>query len=287
MSLASHIAKPASQRLSLPQVTLVAVDTRAPAIAAQALARSMAQVDFARVVLFTHGWHDAPLLPGIDVVDCGVIQSGHDYSAFVLRHMPAHIHTSHVLVTQWDGFVVDASAWSDEFLAFDYIGAVWPDQAEPNNVGNGGFSLRSRRLMQAGTDARITQLHPEDLVLCRTYRELLMAEHGVRFAPASLARRFAFENETPKQPTFGFHGPYNLPRVMEEAALARCLDALPPEFFRSRDARRMARALLVQRMPRLAQALLHKRLSAGRTDINTRVLGALAAAQSMFTKAAP
>ena len=35
-------------RLALPQVTLVAVDTRAPLLATQALLRSMAGIDFAR-----------------------------------------------------------------------------------------------------------------------------------------------------------------------------------------------------------------------------------------------
>jgi Protein of unknown function (DUF5672) len=275
-----------SKPLSLPQVTLVAIDTRAPGLAAQSLWRSMAQVDFARVVLFTHDWQDAPALHGIQVVDCGVIQSGPDYSAFVLRQLPAHIQTSHVLVTQWDGFVVDASAWQQEFLDYDYIGAVWPDQSDGMNVGNGGFSLRSRRLLNAGLDARIQQLHPEDLMLCRTYRELLQTEHAVRFAPATLARQFAFENEAPAQPTFGFHGPYNLPRVMDQSSLSPWLDALPPEFFRSRDARRLARALLAQRMPQLAQKLVQRRMAAGRTDVNTRLLGALASAQGFFSKGA-
>jgi hypothetical protein len=260
----------------LPQVTLCAVDTRSPALAAQSLQRSMAGIDFARVVLFTHGWEPAAALPGIEVVSIAPIRSGADYSAFVLRQLPAHIRTSHVLVTQWDGFVIDAAAWRDEFLVHDYIGAVWPEQPRGLSVGNGGFSLRSRRLLGAGLDPRIVELHPEDQVLCRTQREFLEREHGVSFAPPELARHFAFENEAPRQPTFGFHGPYNLPRVLDEATLSNWLDALPDAFFRSRDARRLARALLARRMPSTAARLLQRRRKAGRHDINTRLLGAAA-----------
>ncbi len=269
-------------RLPLAQVTLCAVDTRSPALAAQALQRSMAGIRFGRVLLFSHGWSPDRALPGIEVVPIDPIRSGAEYSHFVLRQLPAHIHTSHVLITQWDGFVIDADAWSDEFLVHDYLGAVWPDQPAGRSVGNGGFSLRSRRLLAAGLDPRITETHPEDQMLCRTHRELLEREHGVSFAPPALARRFAFENEAPRGPTFGFHGPYNLPRVLDEGTLSQWLDAMPDDFFRGRDARRLARSLLTHGMPATAQRLLQRRRAAGRNDPNTRLLGAAASLLGLF-----
>lgn len=269
-------------RRQLRQVTLCAVDTRSPQLAAMSLQRSMAGIDFAQVLLFTHGWAPRPPLAGVDVVEIAALRSGADYSHFVLRQLPGYLRSSHVLITQWDGFVVEPAAWRQEFLVHDYIGAVWPDQPAACSVGNGGFSLRSRRFMAAGLDPRITELHPEDQVLCRTWRTRLEREHGVSFAPPALARRFAFENEAPQGPTFGFHGPRNLPRFLDEAALAVVLDELPDDFFRSRDARRLARALLVQGMPGTARRLLQRRQLAGRTDPNTRLLGAAAALFSLF-----
>ena len=264
-------------RLALPQVTLCAIDARSPALAAQALQRSMLQVDFGRVLLFTHGWQPAERPVGIEVVDVGPIRSGADYSHFVLRRLGGHVQSSHVLVSQWDGFVVDARAWSAEFLDCDYIGAVWPGQPPSRSVGNGGFSLRSQRLLRAGLDPRIVQEHPEDDMLCREYRALLEGEHGVRFATPAVASRFSFENRAPAGPTFGFHGPYHLPRVLDEDTLSGWLDALPDAFFRSRDARRLARALLRARMANAAQRLLARRRAAGRNDPHTRLLGAAAA----------
>lgn len=264
----------AMTRLRLDAVTLCAIDARSPALAAEALQQSMRHADFGRVVLFTHGFSQT--LPGIEVVDIGPIGSGAAYSHAVLRLLPQHIATSHVLVTQWDGFVVHPAAWTDEFLEFDYIGAVWDDQPAACCVGNGGFSLRSQKLLRAGLDPRIEAEHPEDVMLARRYRALMEGEHGIRFAPPALARRFAYENETPKEPTFGFHGPKNLPAALDAATLGRWLDALPDDFFRSRDARRLARSLLGHRMAGVAQRLLERRRAAGRHDPNTRLLAWLA-----------
>jgi hypothetical protein len=271
-------------RLSLAQVTLCAVDTRAPALALRSMLRSMSQADFGRAILFTHNWQPRSVVPGLEVIDIGPIHSGADYSTFVLRRLPAYIGTSHVLVTQWDGFVVDAAAWTDEFLVHDYIGAVWPEQPAALGVGNGGFSLRSRRLLAAGMDPRISELHPEDQVLCVQQREFLQRVHGVSFAPPALARRFAFENEKPSGPTFGFHGPYNLPRFVPQMELNLWLRALPDDFFRSRDARRLARAMLAHGMPTAACELLDRRKAAGRTEPNTRLLSAVA---SVMRRIAP
>lgn len=243
----------------------------------QSLQRSMAQVEFGRVVLFTHAWQPPRPAPGVEIVDIGPIRSGAEYSHFVLRGLPQHIATSHVLVTQWDGFVLDARAWRDEFLAFDYIGAPWPDQAADRAVGNGGFSLRSRKLLLAGLDAHITQEHPEDLMLCREYRAWLEQQHGVRFASLELARVFAFENAAAPGPVFGFHGPHNLPQALDASTLSAWLRELPDDFFRSRDARRLARALLARRMPQVAAQLLARRRHAGRNDVQTRLLAAVAA----------
>ena len=265
-------------RPALQQVTLCAIDTRAPQLALQALQRSSEQVDFARVVLFTSPeGQGLASQNGIEIVEIEPLRSGIDYSRWVVECLPAHIHTSHVLVSQWDGFVTDATAWSDDFLSWDYIGAPWPDQPEGRNVGNGGFSLRSQSFLKAGRALRLQNFHPEDQVLCRDRREELETRHGIRFAPPSVASRFAFENQKPRHPTFGFHGPYNLPLAMDENHLIQLLRQLPDDFFRSRDARRLARALLLRRMPVAARHLLKRRHAAGKSGLNNFLLDTVAA----------
>ena len=106
--------------------------------------------------------------------------------------------------------------------------------------------------------------------------------HGVSFAPPKLARRFAFENESPRGVPFGFHGPYNLPAVLDEPTLMEWLERLPLEFFGSRDARRLARAMLRRGMAKAAAQLLARRRATGRSDPNARLLAATASLMAML-----
>src|SRR5450631_1420841 len=147
----------------------------------RALVHSMRDIHFGDVVLFTHGDVGTPPSPEIRVVDVGAISSMAQYSEFMLRGLSPLIHTSHALVTQWDGFAVNASAWQDEFLQYDYIGAPWPHMPRAEAVGNGGFSLRSARLLRALLDSDIIISHPEDLCICRTNRTRLEQQHQIRF----------------------------------------------------------------------------------------------------------
>lgn len=260
--------------LHLPDVTLVGVDSRTPQLALQAMQHCRAQVGFARTLLFTDAATAAgPLPDGVQALPVQ-IDSVSAYSHFMLRGLLPHIHTSHLLVVQWDGYLLDAAQWSPEFLACDYIGALFRDEPEGRNVGNGGFSLRSRRLLQALQDPRITPTHPEDACIAQQHRPLLEQAHGIRFAPPALAARFAYERVAPNGPTFGFHGLFNLPRVMDTLALSDFIDALPDALFKGVDARDLCKALM--RMGRLAEArlVLARRLAAGQRDGRTRQLQA-------------
>jgi hypothetical protein len=120
-------------------------------------------------------------------------------------------------MVQWDGWVCDGQQWDPAYLEYDYIGAVWPQFDEPRNVGNGGFSLRSRRLIEALTMPGLHLHHPEDIAICHSNRDVLEHEFGIRFAPPSVARRFAFEREQSQRPTLGFHGLFNFPTILPDS----------------------------------------------------------------------
>lgn len=234
--LAGRRVSPPRPRISLPQVTLCAVDCVTPQLAAAALVRSSQACQFARRLLLT----DAPMAPppDIEVVRIRPLTSIGAYSDFMLRDLRHHIRTSHVLVVQWDGFVTDAGRWDPAFLAYDYIGARWPWLADGADVGNGGFSLRSRRLLAALADPAFEDRpdEPEDLLICLRNRRLLERRHGIRFAPAAVAERFSYEMGAPRGPTFGFHGCGNLARhlsgeeVIGMAAQVRPATLLSPGF---------------------------------------------------------
>ncbi|WP_434403965.1 DUF5672 family protein [Sphingobium sp. DN12] len=201
-----------TSRLPLPQVTLCAVSSVNVAATVQALETSLAQVDVAAALLLT----DSPVQvdhPGITVVPIAPITSSRAYSDFILTQLADHIDTSHCLITQWDGHVLDASRWQAEFLDHDYVGASWPQFTDGHDVGNGGFSLRSRRLMRLCRDSAFQPSHPEDVAIARINRNWLEAQ-GMRFASRALADRFAAERAGDVKTSFGYHGAWLMPQAL-------------------------------------------------------------------------
>ena len=114
------------------------------------------------------------------------------------------------MLIQFDGFVIGGKkAWRKEFLEYDYIGAPW-NYHDGRNVGNGGFSLRSKKLLQVLADsAEIQKFHPEDNLIGREYRPLSESK-GIKFPSEELAWKFAIECGDKYGWTykgqFGFHG---------------------------------------------------------------------------------
>ncbi len=150
------------------------------------------------------------------------ISSTEEYSYFALDKLDAYVDTLHVLVIQYDGFILNPDAWKDDFLHYDYIGAPWliadwslrfgfsKDDIGKEIVGNGGFSLRSKRLLsfcaRLSREGAFTTYHPEDMVICNQNRQLFV-DMGIRFAPVEIARQFSFEGEHDVwKGQFGFHG---------------------------------------------------------------------------------
>jgi hypothetical protein len=196
-------------RLKLPTVTLCAAASVNIEATVAAIEASTDQIEFADVLLFTD--RASVVAPdGIRIVPIAPLRSGSDYSEFLLGCLAQHVRTDHCLVIQWDGFVLDAAQWDPAFLDFDYIGAPWPQFDDGHKVGNGGFSLRSRRLLEACCGPGFIRSHPEDVAICRANRARLEEAHGIRFADLQTARRFAFERSNQTGSTFGFHGVFNM-----------------------------------------------------------------------------
>lgn len=196
---------------SLPDVTVVIIDNVEPRLTQKALSRTLQQIHPAEV----HVWsgQEFPFYGSPAPLQLFHAEPNNlDAVAEILWYeVPKCVKTSHMLLIQWDGWVLDGKRWTDEFLSYDYIGAPWP--WHPNKrIGNGGFSLRSTRLMRSLSSFDI--IGPEDDCLCRRYRPYLEA-HSFSWAPEDLAARFSFEHG-PKEPTFGFHGAFNLPSVLPQ-----------------------------------------------------------------------
>ncbi len=205
--------------LELPDVTLVMVETMDHELARLAVNDCVTKANFGEVLICT----DKPEL--FQPLDCRarfhVVEnwpSKLGWSRFSWFGVPPLLETSYSLAIQWDSWIVDPEAWRDEFYNYDFIGSPW-DWHPTRKVGNGGFSLRSTRLMKFVRDNRdvfpcTTDL--DDDLLCRTYRSKL-EECGFIWAPVPVARDFAFECTPPEadKKYFGFHGAFNFGHVLD------------------------------------------------------------------------
>lgn len=197
--------------MALPRVALAIADTQSYVLANNAIQACTMRFDFKQVYVFT----DAPQhWPQYQTVSVPKMRGIEDYNRIILDELPKWIEEDFCVICQFDGFILDASAFSQDFYNFDYIGAVWPDY--PNDrVGNGGFSWRSKKLMQAvATLSHLRQPgEAEDLFICRRLRPELEARYGCVFADEQTAQRFSYEIIPHSQSSFGFHGIFNLPMV--------------------------------------------------------------------------
>ena len=162
--------------------------------------------------------------PDIEYVSIPAMNSVDDYNKTIFQDLHKYFKTSHCLIVQADSFVVNASLWTEEFLKYDYIGGPWPNKIkinseltldlEKNPVGNGGFSLQRRKLVETTSKTNFDTLNfpmkAEDVLICYfLYKEMI--DSGVVFAPASLAAKFSMENienlyGQNVNTVFGFHG---------------------------------------------------------------------------------
>jgi len=257
-----------TSRLNLPDVTLVCVDTRTPELGIAAMQHCQAQVQFADALLFTDPTRVATPPPGIRLLPLQ-IDSVPAYSDFMLRGLLPHITTSHLLVVQWDGYVLDARQWDPGWLQCDYLGAPLRNEPPERAVGNGGFSLRSRRLLQALQDPALVMRHPEDICICHDHRAVLEQRHGLRFGTLDQARQFAYERLLPDARTFGFHGLFNMHRVMPPAELHALVASLPDGLARGLDAHDLCAELIRHGHLDTAGLLLDARKRLGMRDRRT------------------
>lgn len=223
----------------LDDVTLVLVDTVNYGNAVNSLQKSLEQIRPAKTLFFTD--IDVKLPVDAEIVKIPTIHSKREYSDFIIKKLGLYIETDFVLVTQWDSWVLNGDAWNDEFYDYDFVGAPWL-YSDERNVGNGGFSLRSRRLQKIlAEDNFIEVCDPEDEVIGRLYRNHLEDKYDIKFPTEELADTFSFELRTPICKTFGFHSffhePYQETVIIKRTGAMGDVIALEPllhHFFKKR-----------------------------------------------------
>jgi hypothetical protein len=140
-----------------------------------------------------------------------------DYSRFCLFKLSEYVNTDFCLIFQDDGFIINPDLWKDDFYNYDYIGSPWPLYMgwpkEGEQVGNGGFSLRSKKLLELTKTFTDHSTQNEDTYIVADKKSSLI-DAGLKIAPLEIARLFSIENSLDDNhglnTCFGFHAKHLL-----------------------------------------------------------------------------
>lgn len=197
-------------------ISLVIMDTDCHVLANEALQRSMKFIKFDEVMIYsdkTEPWG------GLPVKKIEPFTKKGDYDNFMVNELHKDLTTQFVLVIQFDGFILSHLEWNNLFLRYDYIGAPWPKHNHgEHNVGNGGFSLRTKRLCEEVSTHNYNYFDgdiAEDVFICQKLRPTL-EEKKFYFPHESIASHFSAESYVYRYPTFGFHNIRFLPLVYSD-----------------------------------------------------------------------
>jgi hypothetical protein len=166
--------------------------------------------------------HSLKIFPVDDTFYYSKKMTREECQEFTIKELNDYIKTDFMLLIQSDGFISNPNMWSDTFFDYDYLGARWwhndphikyaksENIVCKNVVGNGGFTLRSKKFLEEASKLTYDGYSPEDAFLCIKNYDTL-TEAGIRFAPDHIADRFSLEPDGLRLGgslgrSFGFHG---------------------------------------------------------------------------------
>ncbi len=196
---------------NLNDITLCVVDCKNHHNAAKSIIHCFTRcnLNFNKAIYFSDIKHYKLKDYNVEYFNINKISSAREYDNFMIKEFPKYIKTKFALIVQHDGLIYKPEKWTDNFLNYDYIGAPWPNSPKNNNqVGNGGFCLRSQSFMQKASEIIGNAYcdHAEDVYLCCTiYDE--MKKSNFKYANIDTACEFSTELSWHKtnNKSFGFH----------------------------------------------------------------------------------
>lgn len=193
------------EKLQLPNVTLIALTSLDFEGHKKAIDKSCEGIEWG----------------GVKIIWDETIKTIDDWNRKIIYELANYVATPYALLFHADGYPINAHAWQENFLDYDYVGAPWPlptdsysyrtEEGELVRVGN-SVSLRSKRLLELPRKLNLEWRGyygntNEDGFLCVHNRKALEAE-GIKFAPLDVAKYFSKEHEIEENKgltTFAFH----------------------------------------------------------------------------------
>lgn len=204
--------------LDLPNVTLLFVETRAHKITARVIADCISKVNFGEILIYTDKPDLIPVAANVRYLYAPDFPTKKEAGQYYYQFAMHEVRTDFALMLEWDAGIKDVSMWTPEFFNYDYIGAPWNVIAGEENrldVGNGGFTLMSKRL--GDFLIKHTGEYPSytDWDICRKWRPLLETHHGFKWPGRDLAARFSWELTPQPEKVFGYHAAFTWPWMLD------------------------------------------------------------------------
>jgi hypothetical protein len=151
-----------------------------------------------------------------------------DLNVLMLQKLSDYSDGEYFLIVQPDGYPLNLELWDNSFLDYDYIGAPWPAGMRWTGnspvVGNGGFSIRSKKLyeltkkLQGYEEFHKNTLTNEDVMISVVLKDYLK-QNNCTIAPVEVARNFSVEipldDNHSINTAFGYHGKSHLNKMKE------------------------------------------------------------------------
>jgi len=184
--------------INLENVTLLTIDGSGNDLnAIKALKYSANKIKFGAIKYITSGDYIPNFCETFKISKL----TWNEYNKFCIKNLNEYVNTDFVLLIQSDGFVINPDKWDSEFLNYDYLGAPWGmnnlsynipkfpiileeclKNKKVNQIGNGGFTLRSKLLLEHISTMYKPEHNglPEDALICNLYRTVLQ-NAGLKF----------------------------------------------------------------------------------------------------------
>jgi len=193
--------------LKLP-IDLITINCNKVDEGKKALEFSSQHIEFNNIYFFS----DIKVKGNFTHVPINKINGVSEYNDFILG-LGNYIKSPYALVIQDDGHVLSSKKWTNDFLKYDYIGAPWPNDEKwnkrwdkygneisdkikkhsiQNRIGNGGFSLRSKKFLNYCSQFKETGVLAEDIFLT-LYNYDKAKDFKISFPDIDLAVQFSYE----------------------------------------------------------------------------------------------
>lgn len=196
--------------IDLSMIDLISINCVDPAQSVKALLYSSEKIKFGSIKLLAHIKPDN-LPDHFEFIETEKF-THRTLNWFAINKLPRYTDNDYMLSIQDDGFILNPENWTDEFLNYDYIGAPWPalDWCKKNRVGNGGFTLYSKKFLNYCLTIQEKIMDHNDVAITNTYYDYFI-RNGCKYPSIEVAAKFSLEHKIPEcdydlTKTFGFHG---------------------------------------------------------------------------------